>query len=145
VPADHKETSLLKFRLSVLTALLATMALAACGSDSKSEESEERSATPAEAIERIDNVRKGLDDAVAKYKAGDVKAADRAAGDTYLEEFEHVEGPLDKVNHELNEELEDGIREELRDKIKNRESVQEVETYVSDLKSKLDQAEAALQ
>jgi hypothetical protein len=136
----------LKFRPSLLTALLAAMALAACGSDSKSsEESEEQSATPAEAVERIGNVRSGLDDAVAKYKAGDEKAADRIVGDTYLEEFEHVEGPLDKVDHELNEELEDGIREELRDKIKDGASVQEVETYVSDLKTKLDKAEAALQ
>jgi outer membrane murein-binding lipoprotein Lpp len=135
----------LKFRLSVFSALLATMALAACGSDSKSEEESEAAATPAEAVERIGNVRSGLDEAVAKYKTGDEKAADRIVGDTYLEEFEHVEGPLEKVNHELNEELEDGIREELRDKIKKGESVQEVETYVSDLKTKLDQAEAALQ
>jgi hypothetical protein len=136
----------LKFRLTTLTTLLAAMALAACGSDSKSsEESEEQSATPAQAIERIDNVRSGLDDAVAKYKAGDEKTADQIVGDTYLEEFEHVEGPLDKVDHELNEELEDGIREELRDKIKKGESVRQVETYVSDLKTKLDRAEAALQ
>jgi hypothetical protein len=136
----------LKFRFAVLTALAASMALAACGSDSSSsEESEERSATPAEAVKRIDNVRTGLDQALAKYKAGDEKSADRIVGDTYLEEFEHVEGPLEEANAELNEELEDGIREELRDKIKDGASVQEVETYVSDLKTKLDQAEAALQ
>jgi high-affinity iron transporter len=136
----------LKFRPTLWTALFAATALlAACGDDSKSSESDEKSATPAEAVKRIDNVRSGLDDALAKYRAGDTKAADRIAGDTYLEEFEHVEGPLDEVDHELNEELEDGIREELRDKIKKGASVQEVETYVSDLKTKLDRAEAALQ
>jgi hypothetical protein len=135
----------LKFRLSLCSALLATTALvAACGSDSKSEENEE-AATPSEAIERIGKVRTSLDQAVAKYKAGDEKAADRIVGDAYLEEFEHVEGPLEEANAELNEELEDGIREDLRDKIKDGASVQEVETFVSDLKTKLDQAEAALQ
>lgn len=135
----------MKSRFTLFSALLATTALvAACGGDSKSEESEEAAATPAEATKRIGNVRSGLDDAVAKYKAGDAKAADKLVGDAYLEEFEHVEGPLDKVNHELNEELEDGIREELRGKIKDGASVQEVETYVADLKTKLDRAEAAL-
>lgn len=141
---ELKENDVLKFRPILWTTLFATTALlGACGNDSKSE-SDEKTATPAEAVKRIDNVRKGLDDAVAKYKAGDKKAADRIAGDTYLEQFEHVEGPLDKVNHELKEELEDGIREELRDKIKKGQSVQKLETYVSELKTKLDQAETAL-
>jgi ABC-type amino acid transport substrate-binding protein len=135
----------LKFCLTAFTALCASLALAACGSDSKSSEESEATATPAEAVERIGNVRTGLDQALAKYKAGDEKAADRVVGDTYLEEFEHVEGPLEKANHELNEELEDGIREELREKIKAGASVQEVETLVDDLKTKLDKAEAALQ
>lgn len=133
----------MKFRLTVFSALLATMALAACGSDSKSEESE-AAATPAEAVKRIGNVREGLDKAAAQYKAGDKKSADRTVGDTYLQEFEDVEGPLGKVDKELNEQLEDGIREELRKKIKDGASVQEVEAYVSGLKTKLDKAEAAL-
>jgi high-affinity iron transporter len=134
----------LKFRLTTLATFLAATALvSACGED-KSEESEERSATPAEAIERIGNVRSGLDDALAKYRAGDKKSADELVGDTYLEQFEHVEGPLDKVNHELNEELEDGIREELRDKIKAGAPKAEVESLVRELKTKLDEAEAAL-
>jgi high-affinity iron transporter len=134
----------LKFRLTTFATFLAASALiSACGDD-KSEESEERSATPAQAIERIGNVRTGLDDALAKYRAGDKKSADQIAGDTYLEQFEHVEGPLDKVNHELNEELEDGIREELRDKIKDGASKTEVASLVDELKTKLDEAEAAL-
>lgn len=135
----------MKYRLTVFSALLTTLALAACGSDSKSEEESEAAATPAEAVERIGKVRESLDRAVARYKAGDKKSADRTVGDTYLEEFEYVEAPLEKVDKELNEQLEDGIREELRKKIKDGASVQEVEAYVSDLKTKLDKAEAALQ
>lgn len=135
----------LKFRLALFTSLLSLGALAAaCGSDEKSEASEEHATTPAQAIERIANVRKGLDEAVAQYRAGDKKKADETVGDTYLEEFEHVEGPLEKKNEELTEELEDGIREELREKIKSGASTQEVETLVTDLKTKLDQAEDAL-
>jgi hypothetical protein len=134
----------LKFRLALFTSLLSLSALAAaCGSDEKSE-SEEHASTPAQAIERIANVRKGLDEAVGEYRDGDKKKADEIVGDTYLEEFEHVEGPLEKKNEELNEDLEHGIREELRAKIKSGVSPQEVETYVADLKTKLDQAEAAL-
>jgi hypothetical protein len=134
----------LKVRLALFTSLLSLSALAvACGSDEKSE-AEEHASTPAQAIERIANVRTGLDEAVAEYRAGDKKKADEIVGDTYLEQFEHVEGPLEKKNAELNEELEDGIREELREKIKSGASTQEVETLVADLKTKLDQAENAL-
>jgi exonuclease VII small subunit len=137
----------LKFRFTLCTSLIAATALvAACGGDSKSsEESEERSATPAEAVERIGNVETALDDALAKYQSGDKKSADRVVGDAYLEQFEHVEGPLEKVDHELNEELEDGIREELRGKIKAGAPAAEVEALVSELKTKLNKAEAALQ
>ena len=90
-------------------------------------------------------MRTGLDQALAKYQAGDKKSADRIVGDAYLEEFEHVEGPLGKVDHELNEELEDGIREELRDKIKAGAPASEVAALVKELQTKLDKAEVALQ
>lgn len=138
----------MKFRLALLMSLFSLSALAvACGSDSESSSSEreEAAATPAEAVERIGKVRAGLDDALAKYRAGDKKQADRIVGDAYLEEFEHVEGPLEKVDHELNEQLEDGIREELRGKITSGAPQAEVEKLVTELKSKLEKAEAALQ
>ena len=134
----------LKVRLALFASLLSLSALAvACGGND-SEESEEASVTPAQAIERIGNVRHHLDEALAQYKAGEKKAADKTVGDAYLEEFEFVEGPLEKKNHELTEELEDGIREELRDKIKSGAPASQVASHIAELNKKLDQAEAAL-
>ena len=135
----------MKARFALFTTVLGLAAAFAvgCGSDSSSESSEEQS-TPTEAIERIDNVRAGLDEALAKYRSGDKKAADQLVGDAYLNEFEHVEGPLEDADAELNEELEDGIREELRDKIKAGAPASEIEKMVSELNAKLDKAEAAL-
>jgi hypothetical protein len=134
----------LKFRLALFASLLSLSALAAACGGNDSEESDEANVTPAQAIERIGNVRQGLDEALTQYKAGDKKAADKTVGDAYLEEFEFVEGPLEKRNHELTEELEDGIREELRDKIKSGAPATQVASHIADLKKKLDQAEAAL-
>ena len=134
----------LKVRIALFASLLSLSALAAaCGGNDK-EESEEASVTPAQAIERIGNVRQGLDEALTQYKAGQRKAADRTVGNAYLEEFEFVEGPLEKKNHELTEELEDGIREELRDKIKSGAPATQVASHIAELNKKLDQAEAAL-
>ena len=124
-------------------ALCLTVVAVGCGSDSKSEGAEEQ-ATPTEAIEHIDNVRAGLDIALAKYQGGDKKAANDIVGDAYLKEFEEVEGPLGKVDNELNETLEDGIREELRDKIKAGAPASEIEAMVSEIKTNLNKAEAAL-
>src|ERR687885_266360 len=93
-------------------ALVSSLALAACGSD---KEKAEEQATPAQARTEIGEVRAALDTAVASLKEGDAKAAENAVSEGYLEHFEKVEGPLEKVDAELNEKLEDGIREELRD------------------------------
>lgn len=136
----------MKVRLALFTSLLTLSALAAaCGSDSKSKSTEEQSATPAQAIDRIGKVRNELDRALVKYKAGDKKGADQIVGDAYLEEFEAVEAPLEKVDKKLVGELEAGIRQRLRAKIKAGAPVPEIASDISSLKKRLDKAEAALQ
>src|SRR5919197_892251 len=72
---------------------------------------------------------------------GDAKAADNAVSEGYLQHFEKVEGPLGKVDHELNEKLEDSIREELREKIQDGGSISEVTRMVSAIKADLATAE----
>jgi hypothetical protein len=89
-------------------------------------------------------VRKGLEEALATYKSGDKAKADEQVGDAYLEHFEHVEGPLGKADHELNETLEDSIREELREKIKDGAPPAEVEKLHAQIQANLTKAEAAL-
>jgi len=124
-------------------ALVSSLALAACGSDGGGK-TEEENATPAQARAEIGEVRAALDSAVAAMKEGDPKAAENAVSEGYLQHFEKVEGPLEKVDAELNEKLEDGIREDLRDDIKARKPAAEVEQAVEALLADLDKAEALL-
>ena len=129
-------------RSAVLTAgLTASLALAACGSDDKS------SAAPASASEARTEAaatRASLQKALTQLKAGDRKAADDTVSEGYLQHFEDVEGPLDKVDHELNEKLEDGIKGDLREKIKSGAPVAKVEQLVASLDADLKTAESKL-
>jgi DNA anti-recombination protein RmuC len=123
-------------------ALASSLALAACGSD---EDAEAEQVTPAQARAEIGEVRAALDSAVASLRNGDAKAAEDAVSEGYLQHFEKVEGPLEKVDEELNEELEDTIREQLRDKIRDGGSVAEVTKMVAEIKADLATAEQKLQ
>jgi DNA anti-recombination protein RmuC len=129
----------------VSLALVSALALAACGGESESEEAAEQSATPAQARAEIGEVRKALDTAVGQLREGDAEAADNTVSEGYLEHFEKVEGPLEKVDEELNEKLEDSIREELREKIQDGGSVAEVTQMVAAIKTDLATAEQKLQ
>jgi ABC-type enterochelin transport system substrate-binding protein len=135
-----------KLRTALVSlALVSALALAACGGESESEEAAEQNATPAQARAEIGEVRKALDTALAELKEGDVKAADNTVSEGYLEHFEKVEGPLEKVDGQLNEKLEDSIREELREKIQDGGSLAEVTQMVNAIKADLATAEQKLQ
>ncbi|MGN6189670.1 MAG: hypothetical protein ACTHOE_12295 [Conexibacter sp.] len=125
---------------------LAGLALG-CGSgtnDGKTSEEAEHGTTPRQAVAEIGKVRSGLAQALATYKAGDAQTAGEQVGDTYLQHFELVEGPLGKADHALNEDLEDTIREELRDRIRAHASAARVSALVREIDAKLDRAEHAL-
>jgi SMC interacting uncharacterized protein involved in chromosome segregation len=137
--------------VAVALALVSSLALAACGSDeetagqsTESAESAEEQSTPAQARAEIGEVRAALDSALASLREGDAKAAENAVSEGYLQHFEKVEGPLAKVDEELNEELEDTIREELRDSIRNGGSVEQVTKMISEIKADLETAEQKL-
>jgi hypothetical protein len=136
----------LKTRICAIVALGLAGLVIGCGgsNDDKASEEAEHSTTPQQAIAHIGKVRSGLAQALATYEAGDVRAADVQVGDTYLQHFELVEGPLDKADHELNEELEDTIREELRAQIRADAGKAKVAALVQQIDAKLDQAERAL-
>ena len=135
----------MQVRYGVVAAVAAGMLAAGCGSDeSSSEASKEETATPQQAIREIAAVRQGLDQAIATYRSGDKAAADEQVGDTYLQHFEIVEGPLEEADKELNEKLEDGIREELRGLIKDGAPKAQVEKLHEEIAAELDKAEAAL-
>ncbi|HET6448325.1 MAG TPA: hypothetical protein VFG31_04375 [Conexibacter sp.] len=135
----------MKVRISALAALALAGFAIGCGSSNDDTAKEaEHSTTPRQAIAQIAHVRSGLADALATYRAGDARAADEQVGDTYLQHFELVEGPLDKADHELKEQLEDTIREELRQQIRADAGTAKVAQLVSEIDAKLDSAEQTL-
>jgi DNA repair exonuclease SbcCD ATPase subunit len=139
------------------TFVLALLALslvsfgAACGSDDESSaaattaESSEEDTTPAAAAAEIDTIKSMLDDALAKYKAGDTDAAEETVGDAYLEHFEKVEHPLEEVDEELMEDLEHTISTDIRTKMKNGAPASEIEHLIEQTKTDLDEAKSKLQ
>jgi hypothetical protein len=143
--------------LALLALAGGLLVVAGCGSDSGStsagdttvsttteESEEEEEATPAQALAEIAAIRTLLDEAVAQYAAGDHSGAADAVGDIYLEHYEHVEGPLGDVNHDLMEEIEEKLSTDLRTSMEDGAEQSEIEALVSDIKSGLDQAEEEL-
>jgi hypothetical protein len=134
----------MKLRSAALTvAMSSAFALTACGgNDEKSSASETSAeeASPQAAITEIAAVKAGLDTAVEQVRSGDPKAAEETVSNTYVDHFEKVEGPLDKVDHELNEELEEGISTDLRKEISDGASAAAVSKHVDEIKADLDTA-----
>ncbi|MEP6954266.1 MAG: hypothetical protein ABI950_09430 [Solirubrobacteraceae bacterium] len=129
-------------RSAVLTAgLTASFALAACGGDDKS-----AAPVASASAARTDAAatRASLQKALTEVKAGDRKAADNTVSEGYLQHFEDVEAPLDRVDHALKEKLEDGIKTDLRGKIKSGAPAPEVERLIASLDADLATAESKL-
>ena len=148
--------------LALLALACGLLVVAGCGSDSDSasagdttvsttteeseeeEEAEEEESTPAQALAEIATIRTLLDDAVAQYASGDHTGAADAVGDIYLDHYEHVEGPLGDVNHDLMEEIEEKLSTDLRTSMEDGAEQSEIDALVADIKSGLDQAEEEL-
>src|SRR3954468_7422339 len=132
----------MKLRSAALTvAVSSSFALVACGGGDKGSASETApEESPVAAITEIAAVKAGLDTAVQQVRSGDSKAAEETVANTYVDHFEKVEGPLEKVDHELNEELEERISTDLRKQISNGATAAAVRNYVDDLKADLDSA-----
>ena len=127
----------------LLAALTGLLALAGCGGED--EAGAEENATPAQAVQEIDQIKQLLDEALAQYRVGDAEQAEETTGDAYLEHFEQVEGPLGEEDHEFMEELEHRISTEIRDEMKNCASAADVEKLIDETKTDLDQAQRLLQ
>jgi hypothetical protein len=129
-------------------ALAGSLGISACGGDdnggSADREAQEAQATPTQAVAEIGEVRTALDRAVASLEAGKARRAEETVAQGYLEHFEKVEGPLGKVDGELNERLEEAISTDLRRRIKDGASVAEVRAMVRRVKADLAAAERKL-
>lgn len=129
--------------LALLLVACGLLAVAGCGGDSESS-TEEDAATPAQALAEITTIRALLGDAVAQYSSGDHMGAADAVGDIYLDHYEHVEGPLGDVNHDLMEEIEEKLSTDLRTSMQDGAPQSEIDALVADIRSGLDQAEKEL-
>jgi hypothetical protein len=127
----------------LLAALAGLLALGGCGGEDEAEA--EENATPAQAVQEIDQIKQLLDEALAQYRVGDAEQAEETTGDAYLEHFEQVEGPLGEEDHEFMEELEHRISTEIRDEMKNGASADEVAQMIDETKQDLAKAQSMLQ
>jgi transposase len=128
--------------LAVSFALTSALALAACGDDNKS--SGPSQSTAAQAITEIGETRKALEQGLEQLRSGDRAAAEETVAEGYLQHFEEVEGPLGKVDKELNEKLEDALKADLRAKIKDGAPVAEISALIDEVKADLATAETQL-
>jgi hypothetical protein len=125
--------------------LPAALAVGACGSDSdKGSGSADKQATPAVAIQEIDETRDALSAALATYKGGDARAAADQAAEAYVQHFEAVEGPLGQKDADLKEHLEEAIGQDVRKAMQDGKPAAEVDRTVQAVIADLDKAEAAL-
>jgi hypothetical protein len=124
----------------LLAGVVATLAVVAAGCGG-SEESEATSTNP---IGEVREVRRLLDTALTRYRAGDAEAAQQTVGDAYLEHFEHVEQPLENESKELMEDLEHLLSTEVRDRMKAAVPDAEVVALVAEAKAGLAKAEQLL-
>jgi hypothetical protein len=135
----------MKLRSAAVTAALSSsFALAACGSAGKSPVASAPEASPSEAVTEIGQVRAGLDRAVRRLRSGDAGQAEEIVSETYVEHFEKVEGPLDKVDHGLKDSLEEGISRELRQEIRDHRPYAQVKRHVDEIEADLNKAETKL-
>lgn len=132
-------------RLSPVVALLFALALLGLAAGCGGSDDEEESATPAQAVAEIGEIKTMLATAVDQVRSGDADAAEKTVGDTYLERFEKVEGPLGERDEELMEKLEEAISTDLRKEIKDGASADEVSASVDEINADLDRAVELLQ
>ncbi|MEA2255263.1 MAG: hypothetical protein QOG35_1308 [Solirubrobacteraceae bacterium] len=130
-------------RATVSLAVVMSLAVAGCGGSDEKQQSEAGS-TPAEAVVEIGSVRDALDAGVAALAGGDRQKADETIAEGYVQHFEKVEGPLEKVDHELKEQLEGTLATKIRGMIKDGAPVDEVRKLVEEAKADLATAEAKL-
>jgi urease gamma subunit len=89
----------------------------------------------------IENVRELLKQVSAEYHRGNYTGADQVAVTAYLDNFEHVEGPLVMANQtQLKNDAEQMMRIQLRDMIKQKVTPEQLDAHIAAINVKLDQA-----
>jgi len=88
----------------------------------------------------FDEMDRLLNEAKIFYRNGDTQLAFDLVSESYLDNYEFVEGPLGEVDSELMSKIEIDMREDLRNMIKNNESVDLVDAQIDMILLDLDGA-----
>jgi high-affinity iron transporter len=92
----------------------------------------------------FETIRTLLRDLVLQVKNGNYQKADQNAVTAYLDNFEFLEAPLEKLDPKLMKSLELDMREHLRQIIKERQSSESIAIFVNSILVNLDKAEQLL-
>ena len=84
-----------------------------------------------------DNIDILLNNAISSIQNGNYLAADKNVSSAYLDNFEYLEAPIEKVNSTLMLQIETNMRENLRALIKNQTPLADIEAYISNIKEDL--------
>jgi high-affinity iron transporter len=101
--------------------------------------------TTSEHSQYFATIRNLMSDVVTEVKQnGNYRNAEKAAMTAYLDNYEYLEAPIEKLNAPLMVDIEVNMREELRDKLKEKQSPAEIESFVDGILVKLSTAEQLL-
>lgn len=96
-------------------------------------------------VEFVEKIRTLLGELKQAYAAGNYTQADSLAVEAYLDNFEHVEGPLvDAGQMQLKDDMEQLMRVQLRDMIKEKVPADQINAHVDNILDKLNLVEKAL-
>src|SRR5919106_873078 len=101
--------------------------------------------TPSEHSQYFTTIRNLLSDVLIEVKEnGDYRQADKAAMTAYLDNYEYLEAPIEKLNATLMEDIEVDMREELRGMLKEQQPSAAIKNFVNSILVKLSTAEQLL-
>ena len=75
----------------------------------------------------------------------DYRQADKHAMSAYLDNYEYLEAPIEKNDPNMMVDIEVDMREDLRNLIKNKEKLEVIEPFITQIKTKLDNAKLILE
>ena len=98
-----------------------------------------------EHTEYFSTIRTLLSNIITEVKEnGDYKKADKNAITAYLDNYEYLEAPIEKHDPQLMVDIEIDMREELRQMLRERESPENLESFINGILEKIDIAEDLL-
>lgn len=101
---------------------------------------------PKEYLNYFSTIHTLLNNVVVEIRENnDYRQADKHAMSAYLDNYEYLEAPIEKNDPNLMVDIEIDMREDLRKLIKNNEKLEVIEPFVTQIKTKLDNARLILE